>query len=268
MVDRLGEEFAGHEAFLETGGTQAGEQVEIVEVGDLADEGVQVACKGHPAGPGTGDGVVLEEREEFKRVGAVGVDAVRVGCFGRVELPVAADDDFAVAGLPPVEVAGEPLVLAMGEFERRLLVAVGVGVPVEVRFEGADAVKDAGWYGSGGPHLAAHGVESYPVQVICRVWEMPRSTYYCRSQASDEHELRAALQRLAGQWPRYGSRRLAAQLQREGFQVKGNIKSQRLLGAIARPWHSYQMRPSYSITSKLSTSSGGVRARRRIIIPF
>ncbi len=59
--------------------------------------------------------------------------------------------------------------------------------------------------------------ESYPVQVICRVWEMPRSTYYYRSQATDEHELRAARPRVAGQWPRYGSRRLTAQLQREGF---------------------------------------------------
>jgi putative transposase len=60
---------------------------------------------------------------------------------------------------------------------------------------------------------------SYPVQVICRVWEIPRSTYYYRSKASDEHELRAALQQLAGRWPKYGSRRLVAQLQREGFQV-------------------------------------------------
>jgi len=61
--------------------------------------------------------------------------------------------------------------------------------------------------------------ESYPVQVICQVWEMPRSTYYYQSQASDEHELRTALQRLAGEWPRYGSRRLTAQLQREGWQI-------------------------------------------------
>ena len=53
----------------------------------------------------------------------------------------------------------------------------------------------------------------------CESLGLPRSTYYYRSQPSDEHELRAALQRLAGQWPRYGSRRLAAQLQREGFQV-------------------------------------------------
>ncbi len=41
--------------------------------------------------------------------------------------------------------------------------------------------------------------ESYPVQLMCRVWAMPRSTYYYRSQARDEHELHAALQRLAGQ---------------------------------------------------------------------
>jgi len=61
--------------------------------------------------------------------------------------------------------------------------------------------------------------ESYPVQVICRVWETPRSTYYYRSHASDEHELRVALQGLAGMWPRYGSRRLTAQLQRDSFQV-------------------------------------------------
>jgi putative transposase len=61
--------------------------------------------------------------------------------------------------------------------------------------------------------------ERYPVQVICRAWETPRSSYYYHSQTSDEHELRTALQRLAGAWPRYGSRRLKAQLQREGFQV-------------------------------------------------
>lgn len=61
--------------------------------------------------------------------------------------------------------------------------------------------------------------ESYAVQVICQVWEVPRSTFYYRSQAADESKLCAALQQLAGEWPRYGSRRLTAQLQREGWQV-------------------------------------------------
>lgn len=70
----------------------------------------------------------------------------------------AADDDLTVAGLSPVEVASESLALAMSKFERRLRVAVGMAVPVEVRFERSDAVKDAGWRGSGGPHLAAHRI--------------------------------------------------------------------------------------------------------------
>jgi putative transposase len=79
--------------------------------------------------------------------------------------------------------------------------------------------------------------ESYPVQVICRVWETPRSTYY-RSQASDDQELRVALQRLAGIWPRYGSRRLTAQVQREGFQV--NRKHvQRLMRDLGIQGHTY-----------------------------
>jgi putative transposase len=79
---------------------------------------------------------------------------------------------------------------------------------------------------------------SYPVQVICRVWEIPRSTYYYRSQAADDQELRAELQRLAGMWPRYGSRRLTAHLQREGFQV--NRKHiQRLMRELGIQGHIY-----------------------------
>ncbi len=80
--------------------------------------------------------------------------------------------------------------------------------------------------------------ESYRVQVICQVWEMPRSTYYYQSQAADEHELRFGLQRVAGQWPRYGSRRLTAQLQREGFHV--NRKHiQRLMREMGLQGHQY-----------------------------
>src|SRR5207248_2312194 len=157
-VDQLSEQFARHEAFLETGGTQACKKVEIVEVGKLADKGVQVACEGHPACPGAGDGKALQEREEFERMSAVGLDAIPVGSFGRVHLPVATDDNLAVAGLPSVEVASESLALAMSKFERRLLVAVGMAVPVEVRFERSDAVKNPGRYGSSGPHLAAHSI--------------------------------------------------------------------------------------------------------------
>jgi putative transposase len=80
--------------------------------------------------------------------------------------------------------------------------------------------------------------EHYPVQVICRVWQTPRSSYYYQTQASDEHEVRTALQRLAGEWPRYGSRRLTAHLQREGFQVKRK-HVQRLMRELGLQGHHY-----------------------------
>jgi putative transposase len=99
--------------------------------------------------------------------------------------------------------------------------------------------------------------ECYPVQVICRVYETARSSYYYQSQASDEHELRTALQRLAGEWPRYGSRRLTAQLQREGFQV--NRKHiQRLMRELGLQGHQYarKRRTTNSAILLTFTSSG------------
>jgi len=90
-------------------------------------------------------------------MGAVGLDTVQFGYFRGIELPIAADDDFAIAGLASIEVARVPLALTMGKFERGLLVTVGVIVPVEMRFERADAVKYPRRHGSRGPHLAAYG---------------------------------------------------------------------------------------------------------------
>ncbi len=165
----LGEQLAGHEAFFEAGGAEACEQVEIFEEGDLADKWMQVACEWHPASPGASDGEVFEEWEEFKDMGAVGLDA---GLFrarslkgSHVHLPIATENDLAVACLATIEVTSEPLVLSMGKFERCLLIAVaprfivGVVVPVVVRFERADAMKYPGRHRSRRPHLAAHGVD-------------------------------------------------------------------------------------------------------------
>jgi putative transposase len=71
----------------------------------------------------------------------------------------------------------------------------------------------------------------YHVSQVCRVLELPRSSYYYQAQSDTDqhHELEAALQRLAAQWPRYGYRRLTAQLHREGHQV--NSKRVRALMA-------------------------------------
>ena len=60
---------------------------------------------------------------------------------------------------------------------------------------------------------------SYPVAMICQVWEFPRSTYYRQRAAPDDQALRDALEEVATIWPTYGSRRLSAQLRREGWRV-------------------------------------------------
>lgn len=55
--------------------------------------------------------------------------------------------------------------------------------------------------------------------MLCDVMNVPASTYYYQSHADSELELRAAMEAVAVQYPRYGSRRITAQLCREGWQV-------------------------------------------------
>lgn len=62
--------------------------------------------------------------------------------------------------------------------------------------------------------------QTYPVAVACRVLGCARSSYYRRSEVSAEEEaLKGAIQRVAAEWPTYGSRRITAQLRREGWEV-------------------------------------------------
>jgi len=63
--------------------------------------------------------------------------------------------------------------------------------------------------------------QGYAARLVCAVLDYPRCQLY-RSGAlppDDEPDLRAALQRLAGEWPTYGYRRLTALLRREGRKV-------------------------------------------------
>ena len=62
-------------------------------------------------------------------------------------------------------------------------------------------------------------VKEYPVAVVCRVLSWARSSYYYRAGEPDDKELRAAIQGVAGEWPTYGSRRVTAQLRRQGWMV-------------------------------------------------
>ena len=77
----------------------------------------------------------------------------------------------------------------------------------------------------------------YPTALVCRALGLPRCSYYRRSQAAGDGSLREAMLRLAGEWPTYGYRRLAAMLNREGFEVNGE-RVRRLMheaGIVGRP---------------------------------
>jgi putative transposase len=63
--------------------------------------------------------------------------------------------------------------------------------------------------------LAQH----YPVRLVCRALGYAPSSFYYQHQARDEEALKAALMRLAGEWPTYGRPRLTALLQREGWVI-------------------------------------------------
>jgi putative transposase len=66
-------------------------------------------------------------------------------------------------------------------------------------------------------------VPDYPARLVCRLLDFPRCQLY-RPPAHDaagDVPLRDALERLAGQWPTYGYRRLPALLRREGREVNG-----------------------------------------------
>lgn len=68
----------------------------------------------------------------------------------------------------------------------------------------------------------------YPVQTLCDVIELPRSSYYHKSSSTADESLRAALLAEAEAWPTYGYRRLTAQLRRQGWRVN-HKRIQRLM---------------------------------------
>jgi len=61
--------------------------------------------------------------------------------------------------------------------------------------------------------------EHFPVNRLCEVLDLPRSSAYYQSRPAAGRPLRDALVEVAGRWPTYGYRRLTKQLQREGHAV-------------------------------------------------
>ena len=72
--------------------------------------------------------------------------------------------------------------------------------------------------------------DHYPVSRVCEVVGLARSSYYHRQQATEEQELRTAIEAVVREFPRYGSRRVTAQLRRAPYGLGVNRKRvQRLL---------------------------------------
>ncbi len=72
---------------------------------------------------------------------------------------------------------------------------------------------------------------AYPITILCRVLDLPRSTQYYQSVARDEADLRQALEAAAQQFPTYGSRRLSQQVRRAPYRLTaGRTRVRRLMG--------------------------------------
>jgi putative transposase len=74
---------------------------------------------------------------------------------------------------------------------------------------------------------------TYPITVLCRVLELPRSTQYYQPVVRDEAEVRHALEAAAQEFPTYGSRRLMQQVRRTPSRVVvGRTRVRRLMGEL------------------------------------
>ena len=70
----------------------------------------------------------------------------------------------------------------------------------------------------------------YSIQEGCQLVDLPRSSYYYVSQKPDESQLEQDLKTVAGQFPRYGSRRLFRQLRRAPYGYSlGRYRMRRLM---------------------------------------
>ena len=74
--------------------------------------------------------------------------------------------------------------------------------------------------------------EKYPVTQLCEVLGVPRSSYYYQAAATDETKLKSEIERLCGEWPTYGYRRISRQLQRESKEVVNDKVVRRLMNEL------------------------------------
>ena len=70
---------------------------------------------------------------------------------------------------------------------------------------------------------------AYGVSLACELLDLPRSSYYYQVDQPDESDCKVAIQEIAGQWPRYGYRRITVQLRRDKQLVANGKRVRRLM---------------------------------------
>lgn len=73
--------------------------------------------------------------------------------------------------------------------------------------------------------------EGYPVSRVCRLMELPRSSYYYTSESSDPPGLVSAIESVLDGFPTYGTRRVSQQLRRPPHEIVVNRKRTRRIMA-------------------------------------
>jgi putative transposase len=56
---------------------------------------------------------------------------------------------------------------------------------------------------------------TYPLQLLCDLFDLARSTYYYQARPRDDTSLKEQIRAICGDWPTYGVRRVTAQVARE-----------------------------------------------------
>jgi putative transposase len=89
----------------------------------------------------------------------------------------------------------------------------------------------------------------YPIVVVCTVLDLPHSSYYYHPVKKDEDELEGAIEQIAGEFPKYGTRRISQQIRRSPYQLPVGRKRVRRIMAqkdLLRPIKQHKKRTTNS----------------------
>lgn len=102
--------------------------------------------------------------------------------------------------------------------------------------------------------------QAAPAGMACRVLGLPRSSYYYCAQSRQEDDLKEAIRCVAGQFPTYGTRRMAHQLQRPPYgRGVGRKRMQRLMRSMGL------LRPVKRVKIRTTRSQHGFPRFRNLV---